>query len=80
MLVTYNGKSFDAPLLETRFRLAPLYDVISILPYVRNRKDAKLTMSVETDGSIKAEDAVALAARIIQDQLSVFINFNLLFD
>ena len=35
----------------------------------------KLTMQVETDGSIKAEDAVALAARILQDQLSVFINF-----
>ena len=35
----------------------------------------KLTMAVETDGSIRAEDAVALAARILQDQLSVFINF-----
>jgi serine/threonine-protein kinase HipA len=30
-----------------RFRLAPLYDVISILPYVRNRKEAKLAMSVD---------------------------------
>jgi len=35
----------------------------------------KLTMTVETDGAIKAEDAVALAARILQDQLAVFINF-----
>ena len=35
----------------------------------------KLTMTVETDGSIRAEDAVALAARILQDQLAVFINF-----
>ena len=35
----------------------------------------KLTMAVETDGSVKAEDAVALAARILQDQLAVFINF-----
>ena len=35
----------------------------------------KLTMTVETDGSIRAEDAVALAARILQDQLSIFINF-----
>jgi DNA-directed RNA polymerase subunit alpha len=35
----------------------------------------KLTMSVETDGSVRAEDAVALAARILQDQLAVFINF-----
>ncbi|MEL7544333.1 MAG: DNA-directed RNA polymerase subunit alpha [Pseudomonadota bacterium] len=35
----------------------------------------KLTMTVETDGSIKADDAVALAARILQDQLQIFINF-----
>jgi DNA-directed RNA polymerase subunit alpha len=35
----------------------------------------KLTMSLETDGSITPEDAVALAARVLQDQLAVFINF-----
>lgn len=35
----------------------------------------KLSMIVETDGSITAEDAVALAARILQDQLQLFINF-----
>jgi DNA-directed RNA polymerase subunit alpha len=35
----------------------------------------KLTMMVETDGSVTAEDSVALAARILQDQLAVFINF-----
>ncbi len=35
----------------------------------------KLTLSVETDGSVTAEDAVALAARILQDQLAVFVNF-----
>jgi len=35
----------------------------------------KLILAVETDGSVKAEDAVALAARILQDQLAVFINF-----
>jgi DNA-directed RNA polymerase subunit alpha len=35
----------------------------------------KLTMTVETDGSIRAEDAVAYAARILQDQLAVFVNF-----
>src|SRR6185436_5213196 len=35
----------------------------------------KLTMTVETDGSIRAEDAVAYAARILQDQLSIFVNF-----
>jgi len=35
----------------------------------------KLVINVETDGSIYAEDAVAYAARIFQEQLSPFINF-----
>ncbi|MGD9829582.1 MAG: DNA-directed RNA polymerase subunit alpha, partial [Hyphomicrobiaceae bacterium] len=35
----------------------------------------KLILTVETDGSVRAEDAVALAARILQDQLSIFVNF-----
>ena len=35
----------------------------------------RLAMTVETDGSMTAEDAVALAARILQDQLQLFINF-----
>ncbi len=35
----------------------------------------KLAMTVETDASVSAEDAVALAARILQDQLQLFINF-----
>ncbi len=36
----------------------------------------KLTMKVETDGSVSPEDAVAYAARILQDQLSIFVNFD----
>ncbi len=36
----------------------------------------KLTMSIETDGSVTGEDAIAFAARILQDQLSVFVNFD----
>ena len=35
----------------------------------------KLTMEIETNGSISAEDAVAYSARIFQDQLSMFVNF-----
>jgi len=35
----------------------------------------KLSLRVETDGSVTPEDAVALAARILQDQLQLFINF-----
>ena len=36
----------------------------------------KLILDVETDGSITPEDAVALAARILQDQVQKFINFD----
>ena len=35
----------------------------------------KLILDVETDGSLRPEDAVAYAARILQDQLQVFVTF-----
>lgn len=35
----------------------------------------KLTLHVETNGTVSPEDAVAYAARIMQDQLQVFITF-----
>jgi len=35
----------------------------------------KLSLMVETNGAISPEDAVAYAARILQDQLQLFINF-----
>src|SRR5919202_1360523 len=35
----------------------------------------KLTMSIETNGAVGPEDALAYAARILQDQLNVFVNF-----
>jgi DNA-directed RNA polymerase subunit alpha len=34
-----------------------------------------LSMRIETNGAITPEDAVALSARILQDQLQLFINF-----
>ncbi len=37
----------------------------------------KLTVEVTTDGSVRPDDAVAIAARIIQDQMQVFINFDI---
>lgn len=36
----------------------------------------KLSLVVTTNGSVTPEDAVALAARILQDQLQLFINFD----
>ena len=35
----------------------------------------KLTLEVWTDGSLKPEDAIALAAKVLKDQLNIFINF-----
>ncbi|HBQ92615.1 MAG TPA: DNA-directed RNA polymerase subunit alpha, partial [Erythrobacter sp.] len=36
----------------------------------------KLSITIETDGTVSPEDAVAYAARILQDQLSIFVNFD----
>ena len=36
----------------------------------------KLLMTVETNGTVNAEDAIAYSARIFQDQLSMFVNFD----
>lgn len=35
-----------------------------------------LILNVDTDGSVSSEDAVGLAARILQDQLQQFVNFD----
>ena len=35
----------------------------------------KLSIDVTTNGAVNPEDAVALAARILQDQLNLFVNF-----
>lgn len=36
----------------------------------------KLTLEVYTDGSVKPEDAVAYASKILKEQLQIFINFD----
>ncbi len=36
----------------------------------------KLTLEVWTDGSVRPEDAVAFSAKIIKEQISVFVNFS----
>ncbi len=36
----------------------------------------KLLLTIETNGAVTPEDSVALAARILQDQLQLFINFD----
>jgi len=36
----------------------------------------RLVLEIWTDGSVKPDDAVAFAAKILQDQLQIFINFS----
>src|SRR5918998_1271706 len=36
----------------------------------------KLTLTVETDGTLTPDDALAYAARILQDQLQLFVHFD----
>ena len=75
------NKMDDAPLgliaIDSLF--SPVKKVSYTVENAREGKSLdydKLVMNVETDGSISAEDAVAYAARIFQDQLSLFINFD----
>ena len=75
------NKMDDAPLglisLDSFF--SPVKKVSYTIENAREGKSLdydKLVINVETDGSITAEDAVAYAARIFQDQLSLFVNFD----
>ena len=74
------NKMDDAPLgliaIDSLF--SPVKKVSYTVENTREGKSLdydKLVMIVETDRSISAEDAVAYAARIFQDQLSMFVNF-----
>jgi len=74
------NKMDDAPLgliaIDSLF--SPVKKVSYTVENAREGKSLdydKLAMVVETDGSIAGEDAVAYAARIFQEQMSLFINF-----
>jgi len=84
-----NGKGY-VPAERNRSEDAPiglipidsLYSPIRKVSYkVENTREGqvldydKLILSVETNGAVTGEDAIAYAARILQDQLSVFVNF-----
>ena len=75
------NKKEDAPL--GLIAIDSLFSPVKKVSYsVENAREGKsldydkLVMKVETDGSLSAEDAVAYAARIFQDQLSLFVNFD----
>ena len=75
------NKADDAPL--GLISIDSLFSPVKKVSYkVENAREGKaldydkLVMKVETDGSVSAEDAVAFAARIFQEQLSLFVNFD----
>lgn len=77
----YQNKSADAPI--GLIAVDAIYSPVKKVSYkVENTRVGqitdydKLTMVVETNGVITPEDAVAYAARILQDQLKPFINFD----
>ena len=74
------NRSEDAPI--GMIPVDALYGPVRKVAYkVENTREGqildydKLIMQIETDGTISPEDAVAYAARIFQDQLQLFINF-----
>lgn len=89
-LIASNGKGYcpaeknkkdDAPL--GLIAIDSLFSPVKKVSYtVENAREGqsldydKLVMNIETNGSLPAEDAVAYAARIFQDQLSLFVNFD----
>jgi DNA-directed RNA polymerase subunit alpha len=88
-LTVENGKGY-VPATDNRPEDAPiglipvdaLFSPVRKVSYrventrVQQRTDYdKLVMRVETNGAVTPEDAVAYAARILQDQLQLFINF-----
>jgi DNA-directed RNA polymerase subunit alpha len=70
---------------EAPIGLIPVDSIFSPVTRVNYKVDAtrvgqrtdydKLTMDVQTNGAVSPENALALAARILQDQLQMFINF-----
>jgi len=88
-LTVQSGKGYVAA-VENRDEDAPiglipvdaLYSPVKKVAYkventrVGQRTDYdKLSMTIETNGTVTPEDVIALAARIVQDQLKLFINF-----
>src|SRR5215469_5433159 len=74
------NRADDAPI--GMIPIDSLYSPVKKVSYqVENTREGqildydKLTMQVETNGSISPEDAIAFSARILQDQLGVFVNF-----
>lgn len=80
-LAEHNKEDEDAPIgtIPIDAVFSPIKRVVYTVGNARvgQRTDYdKLTLEVWTDGSISPEDAVANAAKILKEQLRVFINFD----
>jgi len=76
-----NNKDEDAPLgtIPIDAVFSPIKRVVHVVGNARvgQRTDYdKLTLEVFTDGSISPQDAVACAAKILKDQITIFISFD----
>jgi DNA-directed RNA polymerase subunit alpha len=75
-----NNRPIDAPigLIPVDSLYSPVRQVAYKIDNARIGQELdfdKLNLTIETDGTVTPEDAVAYAARILQDQLSVFVHF-----
>ncbi len=74
-------KSDDTPVgvIPIDAIFAPIKQVKSVVSQARVGQQTdydKLTLEIFTDGSVKPEDALAFAAKILKNQLTIFINFD----
>ncbi|MGE4506857.1 MAG: DNA-directed RNA polymerase subunit alpha [Desulfovibrionaceae bacterium] len=75
----HEGLSEDIGLIALDASFAPVRKVAYTVEQARVGQMTnydKLILEVWTDGSVSPEDAVAYSAKILKDQLSVFINFD----
>ena len=78
--VAANAHDVDLPLgvIPVDSIYSPILNVSSAVSQTRVGQSTdydKLELTVKTNGSVSPEDAIAFAARILTDQLLVFINF-----
>ncbi len=84
------GKGYQPAELQNKENLSigqipidAIFTPIKMIQYVTSQARVgqqtdfdKLTMEIETDGSLKPESALAYAAKILKEQMTIFINFD----
>ncbi|SFS01974.1 DNA-directed RNA polymerase subunit alpha [Sphingomonas jatrophae] len=76
-----NNRPIDAPigLIPVDALYSPVRQVAYKVENTRVGQELdydKLTLTIETDGTVTPDDAVGYAARILQDQLQLFVHFD----